>query len=116
MILPNVRPGLRHKSRKRARRQAAGGRRQAAGGRGKGEKKNVTIAVNVAQFTFLGGCYARKWRQATARSKRLNVRTYRLRRTQPKSGLSIRESTRGHGHANCSPERPKQNFLPTLTS
>ena len=28
----------------------------------------------------------------------------------------FREAMHGHGHTNCSPERPKQNFLPTLTS
>jgi len=66
----------------------------------KAAKKNVTIAVSVAQFTFSGCCFARK----------------RLRALRSKSGLSVRDAVPGHGHTNCSPERPKQNFLPTLTS
>jgi hypothetical protein len=60
----------------------------------KDAKKTVTIAVNAA----------------------LNAQIYPLRSRHSKSGPSILRAMARHGHTNCSPERPKQNFLPTLTS
>ena len=91
MILPNVRLGLRHKSRKHAR---------PVGGAQKGRKEKSHHCGECGTIQVVGRCFARK----------------RLRAMRSKSGLSVGDALPDHGHTNCSPERPKQNFLPTLTS
>jgi len=79
-------------------------------------KKNVTIAVNAAHSRSYGRLLCSKAAQGDRVIKKPNVQNCRLRCKRSKIGLSIRGAVAGHGHTNCSPERPKQNFLPTLTS
>jgi len=111
MILPHVRLGLRHVSGKRI--EKAYRESMRGGGR---RKENVIIGMNAAQFTLLWAAALCDQRlKTTVRSNRLNVQRHdQLCCGRSKTGLSIHMPD--HGHTNCSPERPKQNFLPMLTS
>jgi hypothetical protein len=102
MILPNVRLGLGREARKRARRQST-------------QTKNSTFAVKAAQFTLLvGGRFCSKAAQGNFRDRLAGRR--RSIGCDGRAQSELSDAMRGYGQTNCSPERPKQNFLPTLTS
>jgi hypothetical protein len=102
MILPNVRLGLRREARKR-------------GAAAADAKKKCHLCNECGLVHFVvGGCSARSRLRAISAIELPEVRIY------PAAMHALqahhRDAMRGYGQTNCSPERPKQNFFPTLTS